>query len=86
MVSPLVSLMVDQVYSLQAHGVCAAILNSGAVGAIVGIADGNRSFLSYEIVAVTVLCIQMCLHTLSAHSLRERLHHCQIFYCVLYGK
>ena len=29
MVSPLVSLMVDQVCSLQAHGVCAAILNSG---------------------------------------------------------
>ena len=28
-VSPLVSLMVDQVCSLQAHGVCAAILNSG---------------------------------------------------------
>ena len=27
--SPLVSLMVDQVCSLQAHGVCAAILNSG---------------------------------------------------------
>ena len=111
MVSPLVSLMVDQVCSLQAHGVCAAILNSGntwvskallaterniaqgklrflftAIGAIVGIADGNRSFLSYQIVAVTVLCIQMCPHTLSAHSLRERLHHCQIFYGVLYGK
>ena len=29
MVSPLVSLMVDQVCSLQAHGVCAVILNSG---------------------------------------------------------
>ena len=29
MVFPLVSLMVDQVCSLQAHGVCAAILNSG---------------------------------------------------------
>ena len=28
-ISPLVSLMVDQVCSLQAHGVCAAILNSG---------------------------------------------------------
>ena len=31
MVSPLVSLMVDQVYNLQAHGVCAAIL-SGNTG------------------------------------------------------
>ena len=29
MISPLVSLMVDQVCSLQAHGVCAAILNGG---------------------------------------------------------
>ena len=29
MISPLVSLMVDQVCSLQAHGVCAAIRNSG---------------------------------------------------------
>ena len=28
-ISPLASLMVDQVCSLQAHGVCAAILNSG---------------------------------------------------------
>ena len=28
MVSPLVSLMVDQVCSLQTHGVCAAIFNS----------------------------------------------------------
>ena len=28
-ISPLVSLMVDQVCSLQAHGVCVAILNSG---------------------------------------------------------
>ena len=32
MVSPLASLMVDQVCSLQAHGVCAAILNSGNTG------------------------------------------------------
>ena len=113
MISPLVSLMVDQVCSLQAHGVCAAILNSGntwvskallatdvtgtspkasldfsslLLGLSLAIADGNRSFLSYQIVAVTVLCIQMCPHTLSAHSLRERLHHCQIFYGVLYGK
>ena len=31
MISPLVSLMVDQVCSLQAHGVCAAIL-SGNIG------------------------------------------------------
>ena len=31
MISPLVSLMVDQVYSLRAHGVCAAILN-GNIG------------------------------------------------------
>ena len=29
MVSPLVSLIVDQVCSLQAHGVCAVIFNSG---------------------------------------------------------
>ena len=29
MISPLVSLMMDQVCSLQAHGVCAAICNSG---------------------------------------------------------
>ena len=28
-ISPLVSLMMDQVCSLQAHGVCAAIRNSG---------------------------------------------------------
>ena len=49
------------------------------LGLSLAIADGNRSFLNYEIVAVTVLCIQMCPHTLSAHSLRERLHHCQIF-------
>ena len=100
----LVSLMVDQVCSLQAHGVCAAIRNSGNTGVskallaterdiaqgklrfLLTIADGNRSFLSYQIVAVTVLCIQMCPHTLSAHSLREQLHHCQIFYGVLYGK
>ena len=79
MISSLVSLMVDQVCSLQAHGVCAAILNSGntwvskallaterdiaqgkfrflftAPGAIVGNTDGSRSFLSYQIVAVTV--------------------------------
>ena len=110
-ISPLVSLMVDQVCSLEAYGVCAAILNSGntwvskallatertspkasldfsslLLGLSLAIADGNRSFLSYQIVAVTVLCIQMCLHTLSAHSLCERLHHCQIFYGVLYGK
>ena len=108
MISLLVSLMVDQVCSLQAHRVCAAILNSGntkrcwlprgtspkasldfsslLLGLSLAIADGNRSFLSYQIVAVTVLCIQMCPHTLSAHSLRERLHHCQIFYGILYGK
>ena len=110
-VFPLVSLMVDQVYSLQAHGVCAAIRNNGntgvskallaterdiaqgklrflftAPGAIVGNSRWKQIFLSYQIVAVTVLCIQMCPHTLSAHSLRERLHHCQIFYGVLYGK
>ena len=85
MIFPLVSLMVDQVCSLQAHGVCAAILNSGntwvskallaterniaqgklidfsslLLGLSLAIADGNRSFLSYQIVAVTVLCIQM---------------------------
>ena len=29
---PLVSLMVDQVYSLQAHGVCAAILSGNTWG------------------------------------------------------
>ena len=113
MVSPLVSLMVDQVCSLQAHGVCAAIRNSGntgvskallaterdiaqgklrflltAPGAIIGNSRWKQILLSYQIVlvAVTVLYIQMCPHTLSAHSLRERLHHCQIFYGVLYGK
>ena len=108
-ISPLVSLMVDQVCSLQAHGVCAAIRNSRntwvskallaterdiaqgklsslLLGLSLAIADGNISFLSYHIVAVTVLCIQMCPHTLSAHFLRERLHHCQIFYGVLCGK
>ena len=100
MISPLVSLMVDQVCSLQGHDVCAAILsgNTGVskallaterdiaqgkllllLGLSLAIADGNTSFLSYQIVAVTVLCIHMCPHTLSAHSLRERLHHCQIF-------
>ena len=30
-ISPLVSLMMDQVCSLQAHGVCAAIRNSGNI-------------------------------------------------------
>ena len=56
------------------------------LGLSLALADGNRSFLSYQIVAITVLCIQMCPHTLFAHSLRERLHHCQIFYGVLCGK
>ena len=34
----------------------------------------------------TAFCgqLQMCPHTLSVHSLRERLHHYQIFYGVLY--
>ena len=108
MISPLVSLMVDQVCSLQAHGVCAAILSGNtwvskalltterdiaqgklrflftAPGAIVGYSRWKQILL--ELSAVTVLCIEMCPHTLSAHSLRERLHHCQIFYGVLYGK
>ena len=73
MISPLVSLMVDQVCSLQAHGVCAAILsrNTGVSKALLaterdiaqgklrflftapGAIVGNRSFLSYQIVAVT---------------------------------
>ena len=112
-ISPLVSLTVDQVCSLQAHGVCALIRNSGntwvskallaterdmaqgklrflftAPGAIVGNSRWKQILLelSDSGMAVTVLCIQMCPHTLSAHSLRERLHHCQIFYGVLYGK
>ena len=43
-VSPLVSLMVDQVCSLQAHGVCAAILNSGNtwVSKAAGYREGHR--------------------------------------------
>ena len=48
MVSPLVSLMVDQVCSLQAHGVCAAILNSGNTwvrkALLGGIAQGKLRF------------------------------------------
>ena len=112
MVSPLVSLMVDQVCTLQAHGVCAAILNSGntwvskallaterdlaqgklrflftALGAIVGNSRWKQILLELsDSGSHCVLCIQMCPHSLSAHSLRERLHHCQIFYGVLYGK
>ena len=92
-ISPLLSLMVDQVCSLQAHGVRAAIRNSGntwvskallaterdiaqgklrflftAPGAIVGNSRWKQILLvlSDSGMAVTVLCIQMCLHTLSA--------------------
>ena len=78
MISPLVSLIVDQVCSLQTRGICAAILS------------GNReqSAAGYllELPEVTVIvdeahCVYkiMCPHTLSAHSLHERLHHCHIF-------
>ena len=51
MISPLVSLMVDQVCSLQAHGVCAAILsgNTGVSKALLAterdIAQGKLRFL-----------------------------------------
>ena len=66
-ISPLVSLMVDQVCILQAHGVCAAIL-SGNTGVRKALLATERG--------------QMCPHTLSVYSLHERLHHCQIFYGV----
>ena len=47
MISPLVSLMVDQVCSLQAHGVCAAIRNSRNtwMSKALDIAQGKLRFL-----------------------------------------
>ena len=110
MISPLVSLMVDQVCSLlQGHGVCATILsgNTGVSKALLAtkrdIAQGKLRYLLTAPGAIvgnsrwkqTLLelsdsgshCVYKCVRILFPHtSLRERLHHCQIFYGELYGK
>ena len=113
MISLLMTLMVDQVCSLQARGVCAAILSGNTkcekccwlprgtspkasldcsllLLAIVGNSRWKQMLLElplcHLIVAVIVdeaEFIHMCPHTFSAHSLHERLHHCQIFNGVL---
>ena len=98
MISPLVSLMVDQVCSLQAHGVCAAILNSGntwvskaLLATERDIAQGKLRFLFTALGAIVgnsrwkQILLELS-ESVTEHSLRERLHHCQIFYGVLCGK
>ena len=67
-----------------------------APGAIVGYSRWKQILLelSDSGMAVTVLYSILCIQTnvsayffrAAAHSHRERLHHCQIFYGVLYGK
>ena len=47
MISPLVSLMVDQVCSLQARGICAAILSGNREQSAAGYREGHRPRQAY---------------------------------------